>query len=211
MGLFDKLFGAEEEVVSSRDLKIALMGVKRERRKKQLEIRRLGLKQSEAIGRMKKARRENNAEEVDFLYEELQQIKIDTAYAKREAKVLNLEGIGLQRYVRGLERLEKTSNKGRIRELMKRVQKANLDEKLRGASVDEEAYLDDLNLTLEDVKLELEDVGMSDESDPEKERFLSEIDEIIAAEEEGKLDVAVERETRLKAELEEAEPEEPAF
>mgnify|MGYP001218281947 CR=1 FL=1 len=209
MGIFDRLFNSgEKDVVTSRDLKIALMGVKRERRKKQMEIRRHGLKQTELIARVKKARRDNNVEEVDFLYEELQQIKIDTAYAKREAKILNLEGIGLQRYLRGLERLEKTGNRGRIRELMERVSKSHLDEKLRGQVVDEEAYLDSLTMTLDDVKMELEDVAMMEDEDPDKDKFLREIDEIIAAEEEGNLDAAVEREQTLKQEMEtESEPE----
>jgi hypothetical protein len=208
MGIFDKIFGSEEEnVVTSRDLKIALMGVKRERRKKQMEMKRLGMKKNEIFGRIKKARREGNMEEVDFLYEELQQIKIDTAYSKREAKVLNLEGIGLQRYLRGVERLEKTSSKGRIRELMQRVRSAGLDEKLRGQTVDEEAYLDDLNLTLEDINVELEDVSMSEEGDPEKDKFLEQIDSIIALEEGGNEDIAIEREEQLKEKLEQESPE----
>lgn len=209
MGLFDKLFNSgEEDVVTSRDLKIALMGVKRERRKKQMEIRRLNLKKNEVINRIKKARRDGDAEEVDYQYEELQQVKIDTAYARREAKILNLEGIGLQRYLRGVERLEKTSNKGRIRELMQRVQKTNLDQKLRGQVVDEEAYLDSLNMTLDDVKLELEDVGMLEDEDPEKAKFLAVIDEINEAEVNHDFDIAVEREEKLKEEMDkESEPE----
>lgn len=208
MGLFDKLFGdPDENVVSSRDLKIALMGVRRERRKKQMEMKRLGMKKNETFGRIKKARREGMMEEVDFLYQELQQVKIDTAYCRREAKVLNLEGIGLQRYLRGLERLEKTSNRGRIRELMERVRTAGLDEKLRGSTVDEEAYLDDLNMTLEDINIELEDVSMLEEGDPEKDQFLAQIDKIIALEEGGKDDIAVEEEEQLKDRLEQEDPE----
>ncbi|MDF1663924.1 MAG: hypothetical protein P1V97_19295 [Planctomycetota bacterium] len=208
MGLFDKLFGdPDENVVSSRDLKIALMGVRRERRKKQMEMKRLGMKKNETFGRIKKARREGMVEEVDFLYQELQQVKIDTAYCRREAKVLNLEGIGLQRYLRGLERLEKTSNRGRIRDLMERVRTAGLDEKLRGSTVDEEAYLDDLNMTLEDINIELEDVSILEEGDPEKDQFLSQIDKIIALEEGGKDDIAVEEEEQLKDRLEQEDPE----
>jgi hypothetical protein len=208
MGIFDKIFGGEEEsVVTSRDLKIALMGVKRERRKKQMEMKRLGMRKNEMFGRIKKARREGNMEEVDFLYEELQQVKIDTAYCRREAKVLNLEGIGLQRYLRGVERLEKTSNKGRIRELMKKVRTAGLDEKLRGQTIDEETYLDDLNLTLEDINVELEDVSLAEEGDPEKDQFLEQIDKIIALEEGGNEQVAVEQEEQLKDQLEQENPE----
>ena len=134
MGIFDKLFNQEDKEITSRDLKIALRGVERERRKKQMEIRKLSNKRNETIARLKGARKDNNREEVDFLYEDLQQIKMDQAYARRESKILNLEAIGLKRYVRGLERIEKTSNRGKVRDLMQRVQMSGLDEKLRGSA-----------------------------------------------------------------------------
>lgn len=199
MGIFDKLFNQEDKEITSRDLKIALRGVERERRKKQMEIRKLSNKRNETIARLKGARKENNREEVDFLYEDLQQIKMDQAYARRESKILNLEAIGLKRYVRGLERIEKTSNRGKVRDLMQRVQVSGLDEKLRGSAVDEEAYLDALNATLEDIGMELEDTElMLEEEDPSKAALLAEIDEIIAAEEGGDVDLAVERQHELQ-------------
>lgn len=199
MGIFDKLFNQEDKEITSRDLKIALRGVERERRKKQMEIRKLSNKRNETIARLKGARKENNREEVDFLYEDLQQIKMDQAYARRESKILNLEAIGLKRYVRGLERIEKTSNRGKVRDLMQRVQVSGLDEKLRGSAVDEEAYLDALNATLEDIGMELEDTElMLEEEDPSKAALLAEIDDIIAAEEGGDVDLAVERQHELQ-------------
>jgi hypothetical protein len=200
--LFERLFNRDDKQVTSRDLKVALMGVKRERRKKQLEMRRMTHKRNEAMQRLKNARKDNNKEEVDFVYEELQQLKIDQALCKREAKVLNLEGIGLKRYIRGLERLERAQNKTRIKDLIDKVRMSGLDEKLRGQTVDEDAYLDTLNATLEDLKIEMEDVELSDDEDPDKEKFLEQIDEIIAAEEEGDLDLAVEKEDKLKEKLE---------
>ena len=202
MGIFDRLFNRDDREVTSRDLKIALKGVERERRKKQMEIRRLVQKRNETLARLKSARKENNKEEVDFLYEDLQQIKLDQTLARRENQVLNLEAVGLKRYVRGLERLEKTSSRGRVRELMQKVQMSGLDEKLRGTSVDEEAYLDALNATLEDLNLELEDMEVSDEKDPDKDKLLSELDEIIAAEEGGDVEAAEQREHALREKLE---------
>ncbi len=202
MGIFDRLFNRDDRDVTSRDLKIALKGVERERRKKQMESRRLAQKRNEALARLKQARKENNREEVDFLWEDLQQIKLDQAMARRESKILNLEAIGLKRYVRGLERLEKTSNKERVRALMQKVQMTGLDEKLRGASVDEEAYIDALQATLEDLNVELEDTDLSEERDPDKEALLAELDEIIAAEEGGEPEVAEERERELRDRLE---------
>ena len=202
MGIFDQLFNREDEEITSRDLKIALRGVERERRKKQMEIRRLSNKRNETIGRLKQARKESNREEVDFLYEDIQQLKLDQKMARKESKVLNLEAIGLKRYTRGLERLEKTSSRGRIRHLMQQVQMSGLDEKLRGSSVDEEAYIDALNATLEDINMELEDTDMLyDEADPDKESLLAEIDEIIAAEEGGDVEFAQKREGKLQERL----------
>lgn len=203
MGIFDKLFSQDEDVITSRDLKIALRGVERQRRKKQMEIRKLANKRNETLARLKGARKENNREEVDFLYEDLQQHKLDQKLCRRESKILNLEAIGLKRYVRGLERLEKTSDKGRIRDLMRRVQLSGLDEKLGVASVDEEAYLDALNATLEDLNMELEDADsiLGDDEDPEKEALLAELDEIIAAEEEGEVEVAQLRQTKLQEKM----------
>lgn len=201
MGIFDKLFNREDREVSSRDLKIALRGVERERRKKQLDLRKLTNKRNETLSKLKNARKENNREEVDFLFEDLQQIKLDQAYLRRESKVLNLEAIGLKRYVRGLERLERTSTKGRIRELMQKVQISGLDEKLNGEAVDEEAYIDALNATLEDLQAEMEDVDLHEDRDPEKEALLAELDEIIAAEEGGDIEVAHQREAQLQEKL----------
>jgi len=201
VGIFDKLFNREDREVSSRDLKIALRGVERERRKKQLDLRKLTNKRNETLSKLKNARKENNREEVDFLFEDLQQIKLDQAYLRRESKVLNLEAIGLKRYVRGLERLERTSTKGRIRELMQKVQISGLDEKLNGEAVDEEAYIDALNATLEDLQAEMEDVDLHEDRDPEKEALLAELDEIIAAEEGGDIEVAHQREAQLQEKL----------
>ena len=201
MGIFDKLFNREDREVSSRDLKIALRGVERERRKKQLDLRKLTNKRNDTLSRLKNARKENNREEVDFLFEDLQQVKLDQAYLRRESKILNLEAIGLKRYVRGLERLERTSTKGRIRELMQKVQISGLDEKLNGEAVDEEAYIDALNATLEDLQAEMEDVDLHEDRDPEKEALLAELDEIIAAEEGGDIEIAHQREAQLQEKL----------
>lgn len=201
MGIFDKLFNREDREVSSRDLKIALKGVERERRKHQLELRRLATKRQDLLGRLKGARKDNNREEVDFLWEDLQQIQLDQGLIRRETKIANLEAIGLKRYIRGLERLEKTSAKGRIRDLMQKVQMSGLDQKLQGASVDEEAYIDALNATLEDLQVEMADAEVSEEEDPGKEALLAELDEIIAAEEGGDPDEARSREQALQERL----------
>jgi hypothetical protein len=197
---FKKIFG-RSKTITSRDLKAALIGVKRERRRKQMQLRKLVNKRGEMLDRIKKARKEGNTMEVDFLWEELKQLKVDAAYSRREAKILNLEGIGLTRYIRGLERLEKMKDEKRIQSLLERVRTSGLDEKLRGVEVDELAYMDALNATLEEVGLEVDE--LEQDEDPEKERFLAEIDAIVEAEDSGQIDMAIEKEEKLKKKLDE--------
>lgn len=208
MGIFERIFGKKErKKITSKDLKIALMGVQRERRKKQMHIRRYTARKNELIEQIKNARRDGNDLEVDFLWEEMNQLKIDAAYLKREARVLNLEGIGLTRYLRGLERLEKKGDTERIRILLDRVRISGLDEKLKGQEVDEAAYLDALNSTLEEIGLEIEEVEEAGE-DPEKKKFLAEIDAINAAEEAGNFEEARKKEGELRETLSKEEEKE---
>ncbi len=201
LGIFDQIFKRKKEV-TSKDLKVALMGIKRERKKKQMELRKLGVKRSDTIEKIKRARRDGNAMEVDVCWEEMKQLRVDAAYAKREAKVLSLESIGLTRYAKGLERLERTNDQSRIKSLLDRVRTSGLDEKLRGAEVDEMAYMDSLNATLEEVGLEIED-WEDEEDDPEKAKFLADIDAINSAEDSGKIDEALAKEQELQKKLEE--------
>jgi hypothetical protein len=203
MGIFEQLFRRKQQV-TSKDLKVALLGLRRDGRKKQLELRKLATKRGKLIDRIKQARREGNPIEIDVLWEELKQLRVDSAYAKRDAKIISLESIGLTRYHRGLARLEKANDETRIQDLLARVRTSGLEEKLRGQQVDEDAYLDELNATLEDIGLELDSQEI-EEDDPEKARFLQDIDAINLAEEAGELDQAFEKEQDLSRRLEENE------
>jgi hypothetical protein len=200
-GIFDQIFRRKKEV-TSKDIRVALIGVKRDRKRKHMELRKLSSKRAEVIEKIKKCRRDGNSMEVDVLWEEIKQLRIDSAYAKREAKVLTLEAIGLTRYLKGLERLEKQNDQGKIKALLERVRTSGLDEKLRGVEIDEMAYKDALDATLEEVGLEIEDWEGDEEEDLEKAKFLAEIDAINMAEEAGKLDEALEKEQRLQKKLE---------
>src|SRR3954470_24134077 len=99
LGIFDKLFRRKKDP-TSKDLKVALMGIKRDRRKKTIELRKLAGKRGDILEKIKRARRDGNAMEVDVCWEEMKQLRVDAAYAKREAKVLSLESIGLTRYMK---------------------------------------------------------------------------------------------------------------
>jgi hypothetical protein len=205
LGILDQIFRRKKEV-TSKDLKVALMGLRRDGRRKQLEMRKLAAKRHKAIDRIKQARRDANGLEVDLMWEELKQLRIDSAYAKREARIVGLESIALTRYHRAMVRLEKEKDGTRIQSLLNRVRTSGLDEKLRGQEVDETAYLDELNATLEEIGLDIESYEL-EEDDPEKARFLADIDAINVAEESGNLDVAAERQDDLSRRLEDPQTE----
>lgn len=197
---FASLFGTK---VDLRKLKVKLREVERERRKYFMELRKLSTRQASLIEQIKRARREGNSIEVDYVWEELKDIKHDFAFNRRAAKVSNLEGIALKKYIRGLERLEKRKDKDGVNKLLQRIRSSGLDAKLALQQIDEESYMDELNATLDDLGLEIE--GDLDESDPEKARFLSEIDTINEAEEGGDFDSALKTEAELRSKLESEE------
>ena len=212
-GIFDRIFNRGEKPVTSHDLKVALRGVTRDRKKKQMEMRRLSAKSDDIIGRMKDARKSNNKEEVDYLYEELQQLKLDQALSKREARVLNLEAIGLKRYSRAMERLEKAQSKTRIQDLIEkalglstglsdelRAVVMNIDDPLRLVYVlatlldmkpsDKQALLEATELTPKLEAIEEDDeASLSDGSEPLE-------DDVLEPEEWSEDDFDVERGVR---------------
>ncbi|MHC4839671.1 MAG: hypothetical protein ACYTDT_01770 [Planctomycetota bacterium] len=197
---FRLLFGPK---VDLRKLKVKLREVERERRKYFMELRKLSTRQASLIEQIKRARREGNTIEVDYVWEELKDIKHDFAFNRRAAKVSNLEGIAMKKYIRGLERLEKRKDKDGVNKLLQRIRSSGLDAKLALQQIDEESYMDELNATLDDLGLEV-DEGYGDE-DPEKLKFLSEIDTINVAEEAGSFDEALKAETDLRSRLESEE------
>lgn len=198
MGLFRELFS---KPVTLRDLKTALLRVERDRRKKQREMHKLGDRQSTLIAEAKEARRKGNALEVDYLWEEVNGIRTEQSLLRRDLRILNLEGIGLKRYVRGMERLEKQRNPNGVKKLIERIRASDLDTKLGVANLREQEYLDELKQILEDVGLELE-AADEFEDDPEKARFLAELDGIVEAEDGGDAAAAEQRAAALRQRLE---------
>jgi len=202
MGFFRDLFN---KPVTSRDLKVALIGVERERKRKQMELRKNITRSSDFVEKLKKARKEGNNLEVDYIWEDLNQMRIDSSYLRRESKILNLEGITLKRYVRGMERLERTNNKDGIRSLLDKTRVSGLDAKLAHQFINDQEYLDELGTIMEEIGLETDQMEYAEE-DPGKMRFLEQIDALNAAEESGDVDQALEHEEKIRVELEK-EPE----
>ena len=197
MAFFDLLFGSG---IDLRKMKVKLREVDRERRKYFMEMRKLSSRQSAMIEQVKRGRRDGNQIEVDYVWEELKDIKHDFAFNRRAARISNLEGIVLKKYIRGLERLEKRKDKDGVSKLLQRIRSSGLDAKLAMQQIDEEAYMDELNATLDDLGLDI-DADYVDE-DPEKARFLADIDVINEAEGVGNFDEALRAENELRQKLE---------
>ncbi|MCK6440543.1 MAG: hypothetical protein L6Q71_10150 [Planctomycetes bacterium] len=198
MGFFKELFNRGYDLKA---LKVKLRQVERERRKFFLELRKLASRQQSVIEDIKAARKLGNTIEVDYLWEDLKDIKHELNFTRRAARVSNLEGITLKRYVHGIERLERARDKDGIQKMLTRIQSSGLDAKLQMAQVNEEEYMAELNSILEAAGLEDEySEGGSD--DPEKNRFMSEIDAINQAEVGGEFETALKKEQELKKILE---------
>jgi hypothetical protein len=202
MGFLRSLFS---KPLTTAELRPQLARVSHERRRRMMELRKLGRKREKCIETIRKARKSGDNLEVDFNYEELKQLQFDAGYARREAKVASLEEIALKRYVRALERLEKAKDSEGVRKLFARIRSSGLEAKLAEQRIREQDYLDELNAVVEIAGEELREE--EPEEDEDKEKFLRDIDRIIEAEDGGRADEAKKHkkalEKRLEAELEE--------
>lgn len=206
MGFFLDLFS---KPVTSKELRVALEGLEKKRRQLQLDMRKMSLRQNKLIDKAKKARADRREDELDWLWQEIKHIKLEITVLRRETKRVNLESIGVKRYLWGLERLEKENNKEGIRSLLNRIRKSRLDIKLAGQEIKEREYMEELNMTLENAGFSLDMMeDMMEEEDPMKDKFLGEIDSILDAEKSGDPEEAKKREERLKLRLEELDEDE---
>ncbi|MBI4576485.1 MAG: hypothetical protein HY722_09510 [Planctomycetes bacterium] len=202
MGIIKRLFSKDE--LDLTDLKVQLKGIDRERRQKQIEMRKLDARKASVIDRIKRARKGGNNLEVDYLWEDLNQVKVDAAFLSREARIANRQGILLKRVVRVVERKQRDRDKNGLRSLVDRIRTSGIEDLLLRQDVADQQYLDELNVLLGDLGMEPGEEEVA-EDEPEKARFLAAIDEINQAEEAGEFDKALERETDLKGQIGEAD------
>ena len=128
MSFLQELFGRKR--VTTRDLKTRLLRIERDRRRKRLELKKLDKRQGEIVEQVKEARRSGNNIEVDYLWEDLKGMKIDRMWMIRESTILNLEGITVKKYLRGMERMERNNNHEGINKMMERIRGSGLEAKL---------------------------------------------------------------------------------
>jgi hypothetical protein len=197
MGILRSLF---TKPLTAAELRPQLNKVARERRRRMMEMRKLGRKREKSIDEIRKARKSGDKLNVDYLWEELKQLQFDAAFARREAKVSNLEEIALKRYLRALEKLEKAKDTQGVKNLFAKIRSSGLEAKLAEQRIREQEYLDELNAIVAIAGEELREEEM--EEDEDKAAFLEEIDKIIEAEDSGKEDVARKHREALSKKLE---------
>jgi len=202
MGILRSLF---TKPLTADELRPQLAKVARGRRRKMMELRKLSRKREKSIDGVRKARKAGDKLATDYHWEELKQIQFDAAYVRKEAKIANLEEIALKRYVRALEKLEKSRDTEGVKKLFAKIRSSGLEAKLAEQRIREQDYLDELNAIVALAGEELREEEI--EEDEEKVAFLAQIDQIIEAEDDGRKDEAKKhREAlskKLEAELEE--------
>jgi len=197
-----RLFG-EPETLTIDSLRAALQGVERDRRRNRVTVRRWERQRKQLIERMKRARSEGNALEVDYLWEQFKQHRGEGTDIRREGRVYNLESLALGRTVRALDRLEKKKDRAGARALIERIRASGLPERISLDRDEQLRGLEEMNQILEEFTGERDEAA----EDPEKALFLAELDSIAEAERSGAPDEAKDREDELLRRFEEEEPE----
>jgi hypothetical protein len=202
MGFFKDLFSRG---MDTKALKVKLKQVERERRKSDLEMRKLSARQDLLLNDIKEGRKTGNSLKVDHSWEELKNLKYELAFIRRAAKVSSLEHITLKRYVYGIERMERAKDRDGIQRIIQKMQNSGLEAKLQVQQVNEEAYMDELNAVLEDAGTE-DSFSDSGQFDEDKQRLMDEIDALNKAEDSNDFDMASKRQMEIKKLLEKEEP-----
>ena len=183
---------------SLEELREACAQSERRRNEKQLALEKLLLRRDDIIERMKKARSRRDDLKVDILWNELLALRPELAMVRRELRTANLEYLTLKRYTAGMEALAARGDRQGTKKLLGRLRRSRLPELLARADIEEERYLEELDLVMaEDGSFEEETAG----EDPRKEAFLQKLDGVRRAEEAGDLAEAKRREAALKQEL----------
>ena len=186
---------AFEELTAGRD------DCQKRREEKRLALKKLLVQRDQILTGLKTARRAGDDFKVDTLWDELQDTGRDVAMTRREAKVAGLEYQTLRRYVSGMEHMNRQGDREGVRKLFERARSSRLPELLGRAELDEERYLQELDLLVsEDAESEA-----LPEDDPRKEAFLRRLDTIAETESEGQVEEARRQENQLKQELEDGE------
>lgn len=176
------------------ELRAKLLEVERQRKRRLLELRRCDARRAQQVERIRAARAAGNDLEVDYLWEDLKLQRHEAQAVRKEVRVLNLECIGLRKYIRGLERLAERGKADAVAQLMRRIAASGLEARLAAREIAEVDYLHQLESLLEEAGVELD---MLSAVDPDKEEFLAEVDAINELAAGGEREAAAARENQL--------------
>jgi len=185
--------------VSVEEVEEATKAAQEKRRRLFRQMRILTRRRRRLLERAKRARKQGDKMEIDFVWEELKGLRTEAALLRKDARVAMLEELTLERVERTMKRLQKAGDEGRIKDVIHRLIESGVIAKIGQEQVSEEAYAEQLNAVL---SYATEAVVEEAEEDEEKAKFLEELDAIIDAEEKGDKEGAKKRARRLEEAVE---------
>ncbi len=195
---FGDLFGSREPSLT--DVKVKLRTAERDRLKQYEEVRKLDAKQSQLLTDIRKAMRDGNRLQIDYLYDELKFVKHDISLGTKTARIANRQTMVLKRVMRAMESRTRTGDKDSVRKMIERLVNSDIASMIAKSDVSDEEYTAKLDEIL--GMTELESGGTSEADDPEKEKLLSALSAINEAEDAGNFEAATEKEREVKRLLE---------
>ena len=185
--------------VSVEEVEEATKAAQEKRRRLFRQMRILTRRRRRLLERAKRARKQGDKMEIDFVWEELKGLRTEAALLRKDARVAMLEELTLERVERTMKRLQKAGEEGRIKDVIQRLIESGIIAKIGQEQVSEDAYAEQLNAVL---SYATEAVAEDTEEDEEKAKFLEELDAIIDAEEKGDKEGAKKRARRLEEAVE---------
>ncbi len=185
--------------VSVEEVEEATKAAQEKRRRLFRQMRILARRRRRLLERAKKARKQGDKMEIDFVWEELKGLRTEAALLRKDARVAMLEELTLERVERTMKRLKKAGDEGRIKDVIHRLIESGIIAQIGQEQVSEDAYAEQLDAVLSyATEATVEDA----EEDEEKAKFLEELDAIIDAEERGDKHEAKKRARRLEEAVE---------
>jgi len=189
------LFG--KKIINIEEIENYLKQVENSRHKKRLELRKISRKQGRLFDKIKKAHKNGNSFEVDYIWKELQQLTIEARYYQKELKSLNLKQLVLKKYSKILQTQSESKERELLHQLVIGIKKSGIEKKWERHQLVTEEYLEELQGFLEESELE-EDY---EPVDVKKADFLNKLDNVLQMEAKGNSAQAVAEAKRLKQDV----------
>ncbi len=181
MGFVDKIIDTFRGAPNLKKMKLQFESLDRERKKVKQDYEKIASKSTQLVDKIMASRKQGDAMEVDYLWDEIKSVRSEAMFLKRESKRSNLEYLTMRRYITGLERLERAKDPSTIRRFIKNMGVSSAS-KIMESDIEQQEYLEEMSAIMEAFGESESDFEFGD---PEKDKFLEQIDLIITAEVEG--------------------------